>query len=68
MEIPAIDTHAMIWVSQHQSAFMDVFFSAVTWAGSLFVLLPLAVCLAGYLHRDLSGAPAPAQLQERIGR
>ena len=50
MEIPAIDMHAMIWVSQHRSTFMDVFFSAVTWAGSLFVLLPLAVCLAGYLR------------------
>ena len=49
MEIPAVDMHAMIWVSQHRSAFMDVFFPVVTWTGSLFVLLPLAVCLAGYL-------------------
>ena len=49
MEIPAIDMHAMIWVGQHRSAFMDMFFSAVTWAGSLWVLLPLTVCLAGYL-------------------
>lgn len=41
--------HAMIWVSQHRNAFMDVFFAAVTWAGSLFVLLPLGVLLTGYL-------------------
>ena len=41
--------HVMIWANQHRSAFLDVFFTTVTWAGSLFVLLPLTVVLTGYL-------------------
>ncbi len=49
MEIPAIDMHAMIWISQHRSGYLDVFFTAATWAGSLFVLLPLTVLLTVYL-------------------
>lgn len=49
MGVPAIDMHVIIWVNQHRSTFLDVFFSAVTWAGSLFVLLPLTVILTGYL-------------------
>jgi membrane-associated phospholipid phosphatase len=49
MEIPAIDMHVMTWANQHRSAFLDVFFTTVTWAGSLFVLLPLTIILTGYL-------------------
>jgi hypothetical protein len=49
MEIPAIDMHVMIWVNQLRSNFLDVFFTTVTWAGSLFVLLPLTVILTGFL-------------------
>lgn len=49
MQTPAFDMHVMIWVSQHRSTFLDIFFAAVTWAGSLFVLLPLTVLLTGYL-------------------
>ena len=49
MEIPAIDLHVMTWVNQHRSTFLDVFFTTVTWAGSLVVLLPLTVILTGYL-------------------
>jgi len=49
MEITAIDMHFIIWVNQHQSNFLDVFFTTVTWAGSLFVLLPLTVIMTGYL-------------------
>jgi undecaprenyl-diphosphatase len=49
MQLHAIDLHVMMWVSHHRSTFLDVFFTAVTWLGSLFVLLPLAVLLTGYL-------------------
>jgi undecaprenyl-diphosphatase len=49
MEIPAFDMHVIIWVNQHRSAVLNVFFTTVTWAGSLFLLFPLTVILAGYL-------------------
>jgi undecaprenyl-diphosphatase len=49
MGISAIDLQVMTWVSQHRSAFLDGFFVAVTWAGSLFVLLPLSILMMGYL-------------------
>jgi undecaprenyl-diphosphatase len=49
MDIPAVDMHVMMWANRHRSAFLDVFFSIVTWAGSLFVLLPLTAVLTGYL-------------------
>jgi undecaprenyl-diphosphatase len=52
MVIPSIDMQVMIWVNQHRSAFLDAFFAAVTWAGSLFVLLPLTVILTGYLYAN----------------
>jgi undecaprenyl-diphosphatase len=49
MEVPAIDMHVMMWASHHRSTFQDVFFTTATWAGSLFVLLPITAILTGYL-------------------
>jgi undecaprenyl-diphosphatase len=49
MGLSTIDMHVMTWVSHHRSPFFDDFFTVVTWAGSLFLLLPLSVLLTGYL-------------------
>ena len=49
MGISDFDLHAMTWVSQHRSVFLDSFFVAVTWAGSLIVLLPVSILIMGYL-------------------
>jgi undecaprenyl-diphosphatase len=49
MKTWAIDMHVMTWVSHHRSPFLDNFFSVTTWAGSLFLLLPLSILLTGYL-------------------
>lgn len=49
MGIAAIDLQIMTWVSQNRNTFLDAFFVAVTWAGSLYVLLPLVIIVMGYL-------------------
>jgi len=49
MSISAIDLHVVTWVNQHRSDLSDGFFIVVTWAGSLFMLLPLTALMIGYL-------------------
>jgi undecaprenyl-diphosphatase len=49
MGIESIDIQLMMLINDHRNAFGDWFFTAVTWAGSLFVLLPLSILLTGYL-------------------
>ena len=49
MGLSTIDMQVMTWVSHHRSPFLDDFFTIVTWAGSLFLLLPLSALLTGYL-------------------
>jgi undecaprenyl-diphosphatase len=46
--IEDIDMQVMMWVQRHRSAPLDAFFTYVTWAGSLYVLLPLVLLLTGY--------------------
>jgi membrane-associated phospholipid phosphatase len=41
-----IDSVLLVWSHQIRTDLMDRFFSAVTWTGSLYVLLPLAVLLS----------------------
>ena len=42
----------MAWIDNYRNPLFDQFFVAVTWAGSLYLLLPLSISLVGYLfHR-----------------
>jgi undecaprenyl-diphosphatase len=43
--IAYIDFLVLDWLHQHRHSFLDVFFRTITWAGSLYLLLPLAVLL-----------------------
>lgn len=51
-----MDKMMMVWVSQHRTPFMDWLLEIITWAGSLYLLLPvsllLAVCLIAWGKKD----------------
>jgi len=44
--VPEIDAALLITLHDLRSPALDDFFSAITWAGSMYVLLPLALALA----------------------
>jgi undecaprenyl-diphosphatase len=44
--MPWIDAALLAWMNDWRSIELDTFFAAITWLGSLWVLLPLAVLIA----------------------
>lgn len=63
--LPQIDTSGLALVNGWRSNGLDTFFSTMTWLGSLWVLLPLAVLIAWTQSRRLSwraGAFLPLSL------
>jgi undecaprenyl-diphosphatase len=44
--MPWIDAALLAWMNDWRSIGLDTFFAAITWLGSLWILLPLAVLIA----------------------
>jgi len=55
--VPWIDAAGLAWLSAWRTSGLDIFFAAITWLGSLWVLLPLAVMIA-WRENGRSSLPA----------
>jgi undecaprenyl-diphosphatase len=57
--VPWIDAAGLAWLSAWRTSGLDIFFAAITWLGSLWVLLPLAVLMA---WRESKRSSLPASI------
>jgi hypothetical protein len=55
---PIWDLRVLEWFAAKRGPTLDVFFAAITWLGSLWLLLPLALALVGGLALNGHGAKA----------
>jgi undecaprenyl-diphosphatase len=72
-QLERLDTRGAAMVDGIRSAFADVFFASITWAGSSFLLVPLCLAIAWWFRahgRTLVGpvlmAPAAAILLQNV--
>jgi undecaprenyl-diphosphatase len=49
LEAFGLDYSVMTWMHNHRNPVLDHFFHTITWAGSLYVLVPLQIALLGCL-------------------